>query len=157
MVLILSALWGIMIRGLWKLPDGRDWLWGKLGLVLNGRAMLGRSLIQFSVDEPGYVPMLFDLLPDYGWGNDENGNLLQNVQCVHFTLSAPEPAAGHCQPMPPPGTPGHSQASLGQWTLGKSRTQEKPMCPGVHMGFSWVLVYTWFCVCPQRACFPSPV
>ena len=23
-------------RGLWELPDRRDWLWGKLGLVLMG-------------------------------------------------------------------------------------------------------------------------
>ena len=30
----------IRIRGLWKLLDGRDWLWGKLGLVLIGGAML---------------------------------------------------------------------------------------------------------------------
>ena len=30
------------------------------------------------------------------------------------SLSAPNPAAGHCQPMPQPETPGHSQASLGQ-------------------------------------------
>ena len=22
------------IKGLWKLPEGRDWLWGKLGLTL---------------------------------------------------------------------------------------------------------------------------
>ena len=29
-----DALWGIRIRSLWKLPDGRDWLWGKLDLVL---------------------------------------------------------------------------------------------------------------------------
>ena len=29
-------------------------------------------------------------------------------------LSAPDPAAGHCRPMPPLETPGHSQASLGQ-------------------------------------------
>ena len=28
------------------------------------------------------------------------------------TLSAPNPAAGHCQPTPPPETPGHSRASL---------------------------------------------
>ena len=28
------------IRELWKLPDGRDWLWGKLGLVLVRKAML---------------------------------------------------------------------------------------------------------------------
>ena len=24
----------VSIRGLWKLPDGKDWLWGKLGLIL---------------------------------------------------------------------------------------------------------------------------
>ena len=30
------------------------------------------------------------------------------------TLSAPNPAAGHCQPTPLQETPGHSQASLGQ-------------------------------------------
>ena len=29
-VFILSSLWWIRIRGLWELPDGRDWLWGKL-------------------------------------------------------------------------------------------------------------------------------
>ena len=46
----LSALWWIRLRGFWKLPDGRDWLRGKLGLVLMGEAMLSKSLIQFSVD-----------------------------------------------------------------------------------------------------------
>ena len=38
-VFILSALWWVRIRGLWKLPDGRDWLWGRLGLVLMGGAI----------------------------------------------------------------------------------------------------------------------
>ena len=33
-----------------RLPDGRDWLKGILGLVLMGRAMLSKSSIQFSVD-----------------------------------------------------------------------------------------------------------
>ena len=55
-VFILSSLWWIRIRGLWKLPDGRDWLWGKWGLVLMGRAMLSKSLIQFFVDGWGCVP-----------------------------------------------------------------------------------------------------
>ena len=31
-------------------------------------------------------------------------------------LSAPDHAAGHCQPTPPLETPGHSQASLG-WSV----------------------------------------
>ena len=62
------------IRGLWKLPDGRDWLWEKLGLVLMGGAMLSKSLIQFSVDVWGCVPsLLFDLRPNYDGGNEENG------------------------------------------------------------------------------------
>ena len=32
--------------------------------------------------------------------------------------SAPDPTADHCQPTPPPETPGHSQASLAQSLLG---------------------------------------
>ena len=35
---------------LWKLPDGRYWLWDELGLALVGKAMLSKSLIQFSAD-----------------------------------------------------------------------------------------------------------
>ena len=49
MIFILSALWGIRIRGLWKLPDERDWLLGIPGFVLMGGALLGKSWIQFSV------------------------------------------------------------------------------------------------------------
>ena len=41
------------IRGLWKLPNGRDSQRGKLGLVLMGGAMLSKSLLQFSVVETG--------------------------------------------------------------------------------------------------------
>ena len=41
-------------KRLWKFPDGRDWL----GLALMGKAMLSKSLIQFSVDGWGCVPSL---------------------------------------------------------------------------------------------------
>ena len=38
--------------------------------------MLSKSLIQFSVDMQGYVPsLLFELRPNYGGGNEDNGNL----------------------------------------------------------------------------------
>ena len=38
------------------------------------RAMLSKSLIQFSVGGQGCVPsLLFDLRPNYGWGNENNG------------------------------------------------------------------------------------
>ena len=43
-------------------------------------AMLSKSLIQFSVDGWGCVPsLLFDLRPNYGGGNEDNGGLLQKV------------------------------------------------------------------------------
>ena len=49
-----------------------------MGLVLKGGAMLSKSLIQFSVDERGYVPsLLFDLRPNYGLG-EGNGTPLQS-------------------------------------------------------------------------------
>ena len=65
---------------------------GKLGLVLMGRAILSESLIQFSVDGQGWVPsLLFDLRPNYGGGNDDNGDLLQKVPCVHCCTQCPDP------------------------------------------------------------------
>ena len=57
------------------------------------------------------------------------------------TLSAPNPAAGHHQPMPPVGTSGHSQASLGQ-----SLVASLLLSPG-----SWC---TRFCLYPLRVYFP---
>ena len=53
----------------------------------------------------------------------------------------PNPAAGHCRPTPPPETPGHSQASLGQ-SLGGSLL----LSPG-----SWCMPGFFFCVC---VCLP---
>ena len=43
------------LRALCKLPDGRDWLWGKLGLALMIRAIVSIPLIQFSADGWGCV------------------------------------------------------------------------------------------------------
>ena len=146
MVFILSALWWRRIRGLWKLPDGRDWLRGKLGLILMGRAMLSKSLIQFSVDGWGCVPsLLLDLRPNYGRGNEDSGNLLLKVPCMHCHTQCPWPCS---RPLPT-----HASA-VDSWTLtGKSGS----LSCGVTASFSWVLVCTKFCLCPPRACFPSPV
>ena len=116
-VFILSALWWIRIRGLWKLPDGRDWLRGKLGLVLMGGAMLSKSLIQFSVGGWGCVPSLL-----VGHTMVEVMKIVvtsfKRSRACTATLSAPDPAAGHRQPMLLPETPGHSRASLGQSLVG---------------------------------------
>ena len=134
------------IRGLGKFPDGRDWLKGKLGLVLMGRAMLNKSLIQFSVDGWSCVPfLLFDLRPKYGGGNQDSGDFLQKVPCTHCHTQCPQPCS----------RPLLTHASTGDsWTLtGKSGS----VSCGVTAPFSWVLVHTSFCLCPPGVCFLSPV
>ena len=131
----------------WKLPNGRDWLRGKLGLVLKGGAMLSKSIIQFSVEGRGCVPfLLFDLRPNYGGGNEDNGNLLQKVPCK----------MSHCYPQCPQpcSRPLLTHASNGDsWTFtGKSGSVPY----GVTAPFTWVLVHTSFCLCPPGV-FPNPV
>ena len=65
-------------------------MWGKLGLVLMGGAILSKPLIQFSVNQRGCVPSLsFDLRPNYGGGNEDNDNLLQKVPCRHCHTQCP--------------------------------------------------------------------
>ena len=84
-----------------------------------GRAVFSKSLIQFSVEGWGCVPsLLFDLRPNYGGGNEDNGDLLQKVPCKHCCTQCPQPYTGHHRPTPPPETPGHSWASLGQLLVG---------------------------------------
>ena len=81
--------------------------------------MLNKSLIQFSVDEWSCVPSLL-----FTWGQtmvDVMKIVATSFKRPHActaTLSAPNPAAGHRQPTPPPETPGHSQANLGQSLVG---------------------------------------
>ena len=51
--------------------QGGNWV------LLIGRAMLTKSLIQFSIDGQDCVPsLLFDLRPNYSGGNEDNGDLL---------------------------------------------------------------------------------
>ena len=52
--------------------------------------MLSKSLIQFSVDGQGCVPsLLFDLRPNYGKCNEDNGDLLQKVPCTALLHPVP--------------------------------------------------------------------
>ena len=103
-----------------------------------GRAMLSKSLIQFSVDGRGCVPsLLFDLRSNYGGGNEGNGDLLQNVPCMHCYTQCPQPCSR------PPLT--HASARDSWTLLGKSGS----VSCGVTAPFSWVLVHTrcFVCVC----------
>ena len=79
-----------------RLMEASWWerLSGTLGLVLMGRAILSNSLIQFSVVGWGCIPsLLFDLKPNYGGGNEVNGDLLQMVGCTHFPSQCPRPCS----------------------------------------------------------------
>ena len=111
-----------------------------------GRAMLSKSLIQFSVDGPGYIvpSLLFDLRQNYGGGNEDNGNLLQKIPCMHCCTQCPRPCSR------PPLTHNSDRDS---WTLmGKSGS----VSCGVTDSVSWVLVHTRFCLCLARVCFSVP-
>ena len=104
---------------------------GETGLVL--MAMLSKSLIQFSVDGQGSVSsLLFDLRPNYGRGNEDNGNLFQKVPCTHCCTQCPRP----CSRAPLPETLGHSQASMGQSLLGSLLLSSGSRCA---QGFVCVL------------------
>ena len=113
----------------------------ELGLVLMGRAMLRKSLTQFSVDRQDCVPsLLFGLRPNYVWVR-VNGNFLPYPSPVLF--SAPNPLAGHCQTTLPSGD---------SWTLtGKSGS----VSSGATAPFSWVLVHTNFTFVPSKSLFPQ--
>ena len=107
-----------------------------------GGARLSKSLIQFSVDGWGCVSSLFDLRPNYGGSNEDNGNLCQKVPCMHCCTQCPRPCSR------PPLTHASVRDS---WTLtGKAGS----VSYGIIAPFSWVLVCTRFCLCPPRVCFP---
>ena len=144
-VFSLSALWWRRISGLWKLPNRRAWLRGKLGLVLMGGAVLSKSLTQFSFDGWVRVPSLL-----FPWGQtmvEAMKIMVTSFRRSHActaTLSAPKPAAGNRQPTPPPETPGHSQEVWVSLLWGHCSLF---LVPGVQT----------FCFCPTKVCFPSPV
>ena len=108
---------------------------GNLGLVLMGRAMLSKSLIQFSVEGLGCVSsLLFDLRPNYVGDKEDNGDLPQKVLCTHccvpLTLQKPPPT--------------HGSAGDSRTLTGKCGS----VSCGVTAPFSWILVHTRFCLCP---------
>ena len=116
---------------------------GDTGLVLMGRAVLSKSSIQFSVDGQGCVPsLLFDLRPNYGGGNKDNGYLLQKFPCRHCYTQCPQSCS----------RPPLTYTSAGDfWTF---TVKSKSVFYGVTAPFSWILLHTRFCLCPPRVCIP---
>ena len=123
-VFSLSALWWRRIRGLWRLPDGRDWLGGLWVFFL----WVGQySVNLFST----FRLMSRAVFPPHclAWGQTMVGIMVTSFTRIYAStvaFSTPDLAAGHCQQTPLPETPGHSQASLlwGHWSF--------LLCPGAH-------------------------
>ena len=87
------------------------------------------------------LPFIY-LRPNYGGGNEDNGDLLQMVPCIHCYTQCPQPCSR------PPLT---CASAWDSWTLtGKSGS----VSCGATAPFSWVLVHTRFCLCPRRVYFP---
>ena len=102
-----------------------------------------KSLIQFSIDARGCVSsLLFDLRPNYGGGNEDNGDLLHKVPCMHCCTQCPRPCS----------RPTLTHASSGDsWTLtGKSGS----VSWGIPATFSWIGVHTVLFV-PSKSLFPQ--
>ena len=98
-------------------------------------AKLSKSLIQFSIERWGSIPsLLFNLRPNYGGSNDDNGNLP-----VPSTLQQATAHPCFCW--------GHLDTHRHVWVS---------LLWG-HCSFLLVQRHTRFCFCPPRVCFPSPV
>ena len=105
--------------------------------------MLSKSLIQFSFEGWGFVPSLwFDVRPNYGRGNEDNGALLQKAPCRHCNSQCPQPCS---RPLPT------DTSARDSWTL---MNKSGSVSCGITAPFSWVLVHTRFCLCPPRVYFP---
>ena len=105
--------------------------------------MLHKSLIQFSVEGQGCAPsLLFDLRPNCGGGNGDNGDLLQKVPFLHCCTQCALPCSR------PPLT--HTSAEDSWSLMGKSGS----VSCGVTAPFSWILVQISFCLCPPRVTSP---
>ena len=84
-----------------------------MGLVLMHRAMLSKSLIQFSVEGRG----LCSLKPNYGGGNEDMGTFFKRSHACTAILSAPNLLQATADPRLHQ-TLGHTQASLAQSLVG---------------------------------------
>ena len=102
--------------------------------------MLRKSLIQFSVDGLGCVPSLLLVVE------------VMKIMAASFKRShaGPVPALSPRLCSRPLSTHASARDS---WTLtGKSGS----VSYGETVPFSWLLVYTRFCLCPPRASYPYP-
>ena len=106
-LLALSALWQMRLRGLCKLPVGSNCQWGKLSLALVDKVLISKTLIQLSADGWDSPPSLLVVWPEatQPWSR-ANGDLQEgSLQgAPPRTVAAPSAmvhVASHCKPTPP--------------------------------------------------------
>ena len=93
-----------------------------------GGSVLSKSLIQLSVGGWCCAPsQLFNLRPNYGGGDEDNGGLLQKVPCMHcsvpLTLQQATADPRLCQRLLD-----NSQVSLGQSLVGSLLLSPESWC-----------------------------
>ena len=107
--------------------------------------MLSKSLIQFSVDDRDCVlSLLFDRRPNYGGGNEANGDLLQKAPSTHCCTQCPI----------------LHQATANPQLHQKLLNTHRQVWVSLLWGPSSFLVGPGaqkVCLCPPKVCFPSPV
>ena len=123
--------------------------WEKLSLVLMGRAMLSKTLVQFSVDGWGCVPSLL-----FTWGQ----TMVEVMKIILTSFIRSQACTATLCPQPcsrwPPThasteTPGHSWANLGQSLVGSLLLSSGPwyaqgsVC-AIHESVSPVLCRFWW-------------
>ena len=86
------------LRSLYKLPDGKDWQWEKLGLALVGRTLLSKALIQSSADGWGWALSLVVFWPE---ATQPLGLVVVVVQSLSHVqiFETPLTAAGRTSPV----------------------------------------------------------
>ena len=116
--------------------------WRENWFLFSWAGLLSKSLIQFSVDGWGCVPsLLFDLGPNYGGVNEDNGDLLQKFPCKD------------CYPQSPPPPP-QKQATTNPHVCWRLLGESGSVSCGVTAPFSWVLMHKVLFV-PSKSLFPQ--
>ena len=106
--------------------------------------MLSKSVIQFSFEGWAFVPsLLFDPRPNYGRGNEDNGDLLQKVPYKHCYTQGPQPCS---RPLPT------DASARDSWTL---MPKSGSVSCGLTAPFSWVLVHTRILFVPSKNLLPQ--
>ena len=131
------------LRGLYKLPDGKDWWQEKQGLALVGRVMLSKILIQLPANGGVCAPSLFVVWPEMTQPN--MGSMVGLIMTSKRTYTK-GPFPGLLLPVSP--SPWHATANPHHHSRPSDTSRQiwSVSC-GVTAPSHGVLAYTRFCFC----------